>query len=176
MPSFSYQQVYQVKRTHIGSPKCVVRKYNSEMHEGVEAELSDSIDELINLEIKRDPSKPRVIMGFRDDHSFYDSHLTQNGNNCSGKPFVLSLSDTKTHQIFLDDHINETEGFIVDSWNKDDLTRVSFEQLNDRFIKKVNTVSAITDYGYFSRLVEQMVRNRAQSLGLACSPSWCLTP
>lgn len=73
---------------------------------------------------------------------------------------LLDQADLSVHQIFFDDKIGELSGKILDSRHARTGETINFEEINNKFIFRVNPYLAITDSDYFFKAIVKCEHNR----------------
>jgi hypothetical protein len=121
-------------------------------------------DQVVSKDNRESLSKLPFVFAVRDDFSYWHRH---HESDDAGKIILIDPSHEvvpeNVIQIFFDDNIERTHAHIVDVRNIHNFERIPFEVANDRYIKRVEPWSLITDPNYYiDTLNAQLLRNYPQ--------------
>ena len=117
---------------------------------------------------KKESLKKNACLAYKDDFGFLKKNFDIKKNNFCGKLFLLDKSDFSTLEIFFDDNIsekNENEN-LIDIWDIYKKKRISLKEAKNKFLFKVDIISAILDQDYFIKAVNNSILLREKDFFL----------
>eukprot|EP01041_Mallomonas_annulata_P007881 gene7881-16131_t len=98
-------------------------------------------------------------MAVSDDYCWWDTH---DESEDSGKLLMIDCNDEDNNiiQMFFDDNIERDRAHIVDVRDIQTFKHLSFVEVQDRYLRRVEPYLAITDKNYFINEVEDMLKSR----------------